>query len=447
VTTAFDQLIAEGYLEADERRATRVAGGLVAPPFALSDNHPGPDTWRGPAVNPWLPVEPVTPDLPSPRVPLDLGPESFSLAALDERAWGRRLVAAWRELAGEADGSAVSYFGGFGDPVLRASLAAHLAVHRGVRVRADSLAITAGASAALAAIARTWLGPGRTCVIEDPSGEQLRRALAGTGATLVPVPVDDGGLDVSSLPARADVAFVTPSWQYPSGGRMLLSRRLALLAWARRASCLIVEDDCEGELRHAGAPVPSLQGLAEDGRVIYVNTFSKVLFPGLRTGYVVVPDRFRGPLLAAIEAGARGPGALEQRALGRLVASGAYVRHLRRVRAMLASRRRAFEAALLRFGGRSSGIAVRGGGTGGHLVVDLPPGAQATDVARELLRAGIRVEPLGSNRLLPDEADRSLVVYLTSVDEPGLAEAAQRLALIVRRFRRRRAGTLPRMPG
>ncbi|HEX8025749.1 MAG TPA: PLP-dependent aminotransferase family protein, partial [Candidatus Limnocylindrales bacterium] len=231
-----------------------------------------------------------------------------------------------------------------------------------------------------------------------------------------------------ALPARADVVLVTPSWQYPSGGRMPIARRLALLDWARRAGAVIVEDDCEGELRHSGPPLPALQGMAEDGRVLYLNTFSKVLFPGLRTGYLVAPDAHRELLLAAVEAGARPPGAVEQRALGRFLESGAYVRHLRRVRSLLAARRSAFRDELDR---ASKGrLRVRAGEVGGHLIVDLGPNESATAVAADLLRRGVRVEPLSANRTLAGGPDRALVVYLSRVDEAGLRESARRLAAV-----------------
>jgi GntR family transcriptional regulator/MocR family aminotransferase len=426
VATAYEQLVAEGYLDANARRGTRVATDLPEHGFgggAVDWSAPG---GLMPVPNPWAPLRPVTMDDRLPDDEIDLGPESFSLAALDRRAWERRLVGAWRELADEPAGGAVSYFGGLGDPVLRRALADHLVVHRAVRARPDAIVITAGATAALAAIARVWLGPGRRCVVEEPGGAQLRRSLSSAGADVVPVPVDADGLDPAGLPDRADIAFVTPSWQYPSGGRMSVARRLALIDWARRAGAIVVEDDCEGELRYAGDPLPTLAGLAEDGRVIYVNTFSKVLFPGLRTGYVVVPDQHRGPLLAAIEAGARPPGALEQRALGRFVESGAYLRHLRRVRTRYASLRATFERALRMCAGAS--LRVRGGEAGGHLIVEVADGTPATVLAQAARAAGVRVEPLRANRLHPaDAVDDALVVYLTRATEAELLDAAARL--------------------
>ncbi|MEO5705160.1 MAG: PLP-dependent aminotransferase family protein [Candidatus Limnocylindrales bacterium] len=439
VATAYDQLVAEGYLDADARRSTRVATDLPEHGFG---RHPADRTTPAgamPTPNAWAPLHPVTMEDHPPDDEIDLGPESFSLAALDQRGWERRLVAAWRELADEPAGGAVSYFGGLGDPVLRNALADHLVVHRSVRARPDAIVVTAGATAALSAVARVWLGPGRRCVVEEPGGAQLRRSLGSAGAEIVPVAVDADGLDPAGLPDQADVVFVTPSWQYPSGGRMSVARRLALIEWARRAGAIVVEDDCEGELRYAGDPLPTLAGLAEDGRVIYVNTFSKVIFPGLRTGYVVVPDQHRGVLLAAIEAGARPPSALEQRALGRFVESGAYLRHLRRVRTRYASLRATFERALRTRAGTR--LRVRGGEAGGHLIVEVvdgPPASQLADAARG---AGVRVEPLRANRLNPAaDLDDGFVVYLTRATAAELLEAAARLAACVP-ARRARTGS------
>lgn len=432
VQSAYDQLVAEGYLETDQRRGTRVGRDLPELGFEASPTKRA-DPLTLPPPNAWAPVAPVTMDAHQPDDDIDLGPESFSLAAVDRRAWERQLVAAWRELVAEPSGAAVSYFGGLGDPILRHALADHLSINRAVRARADNIAITAGATAALAAVAHAWLGPGRRCVVEEPGGSQLRRSLSSAGAELIPVAVDHEGLDPAGLPERADVAFVTPAWQYPSGGRMSVARRVALIEWARRAGALIVEDDCEGELRYAGDPLPTLAGLAEDGRVLYVNTFSKVLFPGLRTGYVVVPDVHRGVFLAAVEAGARGPSALEQRALGRFVESGAYQRHLRRVRARYRALRATFERELARRAGGA--LTVRPGEAGGHVLVEIAAGGPtATALAARVRAAGVRLEPLSANRMQPAGApDRALVVYLTRATEAELIAAARRLADAARR--------------
>ncbi len=429
VQTAYDQLVAEGYLEVDGRRGTRVAGDLPDRGFAASLTSPVAETARFPAPNAWAPMWPVTPPVPGISAPIELGPEWFGLETIQAKGWERLLVRAWRELVREPDSPAATYAGPLGDERLRSALADRLAVRRGVRCSAETVIVTAGATAAFAAIARTWLGPGRVCVMEDPGGEQLRRALGSSGATIVPVPVDAHGIRVDALPKRADVVFVTPSWQYPAGGSLSLPRRLALLRWADATGAILVEDDCESELRYEGQPLPSLQGLARDGRVIYVSTFSKVLFPGLRTGYVVVPDVHRGPLLAALEAGGRSAGALEQRLLALFMESGAFDRHVRRARATFAARRDAFARALA---ATDVGLEVRRASAGGHLIVGvLDPDWTATSLARAMGEQGIRVEPLVANRLLAG-LDDELVVYLSRPDDSMLARAAEAMAAVVR---------------
>lgn len=429
VQTAYDQLNAEGYLAVDGRRGTHVATDL-------------PDGWfdpRGPAVpiqserfpevNPWAASSSVTSPTVSKVSLIDLGPEWFEMANLDARGWERRLVRAWRELATEPDSAAATYAAPLGDTRLRAALADHLTVRRGVRCHADAIALTAGATAAFAAIARTWLGPDRVCVVEDPSGEQIRRSLGASGARILPVPVDDHGIRLDRLPPRADVLFVTPSWQYPAGGSLSLPRRLGLVRWATNAGAVIVEDDCESELRYDGRPLPSLQGLAPDGRVVYVSTFSKVLFPGLRTGYMVVPEAHRGPLLAALEAGGRPPAAVEQRALAMLLEDGGFLRHVRRLRAIYAARRDRFSRALA-----AEGIAleVRRASAGGHLIVGILDARwSASELASALAESGIRVEPLAANRLL-DAADDEFVVYLARLDVDAIASVAASLGRLLR---------------
>ena len=205
IQTAYDQLVAEGYLDVDGRRGTHVTQALPERGFAarLPPDWPlesvrdarsdAPPDLRLPARNPWAPLVPVTPSGPPFAAPIELGPEWFGLDVLDRRAWERALVDAWRETSTEPAGAIATYSGALGDERLRAALADHLAVRRGVRCRPDMIAITAGSSAVLAAVARVWLGPGRVCVVEDPGGGQLRRSLGSAGAEIVPVPVDKAG--------------------------------------------------------------------------------------------------------------------------------------------------------------------------------------------------------------------------------------------------------------
>src|SRR6266487_1843867 len=210
---------------------------------------------------------------------------------------------------------------------------------------------------------------------EEPGYPGARAALLAAGARPLPVPVDAGGLDVDAgqrLEPTARAVYVTPSHQFPLGVTMSVTRRLALLAWARRAGALVLEDDYDSEFRYVGHPPPALQGLDDTGRVVYLGTFSKVLFPALRVGYLVVPPE----LVEAFTAACRFTGAqvplLEQAALADFMTAGHFGRHVRRMRALYARR----GAALIRAVRRHAGdlLEVRSAYAGLHLVGWLSPG-------------------------------------------------------------------------
>ncbi len=175
---------------------------------------------------------------------------------------------------------------------LREAIAAYLGASRGVSCEVSQVLITAGSQQALDAVFRTLLDEGDEAIIEDPNYMGARGALLAAGAKLIPVPVDKDGMDIglgSKLSPSARLAYVTPSHQFPLGVVMSLSRRLELLEWANQNGSWIVEDDYDSEFRYRGGPLTALQGLDNSGRVIYIGTFSKVLFPSLRLGYLVVP--------------------------------------------------------------------------------------------------------------------------------------------------------------
>ncbi|HEY9211493.1 MAG TPA: PLP-dependent aminotransferase family protein, partial [Ancylobacter sp.] len=225
----------------------------------------------------------------------------------------------------------------YGDPqgslALREAVATYLRTARGVRCSARSIIITTGTQQGLDLVVRTALKPGDAAWIEDPCYPMARAAFAGSGIRTIGVPVDGEGLDPArgeELGPRARAAYVTPSHQFPLGVTMTMRRRLALIDWARRNDAWIIEDDYDSEFRYAGPPLTAMQGMDDSGRVIYLGTFSKVLFPGLRVGYAVVPE----PLLAKIvELRARTdrqPPTLAEAALTDLLREGHFAAHLRR---------------------------------------------------------------------------------------------------------------------
>ena len=346
VLQALDALSAEGYVTARRGSATRVASALAIEPAG------GPDKRRIPeartarlsraarllrAVPGGAPRLGAAPRAFRPGVPaLDLFPTSL-----------------WARIVNRCHVRASSALLEGGDPAgyrpLREAIAAHVALARGVRCTADQVFLTAGTQQGFEEILRLVVDPGDPVWIEDPGYLGARRAALAAGARLVPVPVDGEGLDVRAGIAReprARAVLLAPSHQYPLGVTMSLFRRLLLLRWAAQARAVVIEDDYDSEFRHRGRPLTALQGLDQAGCVVYVGTFSKTMFPGLRLGFLVAPDPLVD-VLAAARASASGPGAsLNQAALARFIADGHFAVHLRRMRAAYRERGEALVAAL-----------------------------------------------------------------------------------------------------
>lgn len=257
---------------------------------------------------------------------------------------------------------------------LRQSIAVMLAKRRGITVDADSIVVVAGAQQAFDLIASVLIDPGTRVGIEDPGYEGARLAYIGAGAELHACGVDDQGMQVHQLPLNgAQVVHVTPSHQFPTGVLLSTERRHELLAYADRHASLIIEDDYDSELRFGSVPAPSLYALADRQSVIYVGTFSKMLFPAMRLGYMVIPHSLLPPFTAAKLVADRGSSVLEQAAVADMLASGAVDRHLRKLGRDLERRRCALTDAVEKHAlGR---IEIRGINAGMHVVAricDIP---------------------------------------------------------------------------
>src|SRR5262249_42208952 len=188
------------------------------------------------------------------------------------------------------------------DPELKEAIAGYLRRVRGVAFRPEDIVITASAMQALDLILRATCRPGDPVGCEEPGYRLARQAILAHGARLIPVPVDDDGLIVEALPSGPEapvLVYITPSHHYPLGARLPVMRRIALLAWAASQDGLIIEDDYDGEFRYDAPPLPTMASLDTEGRVVYIGTFSKVLTPALRVGYLIVPS---APLRLRIEA-------------------------------------------------------------------------------------------------------------------------------------------------
>ena len=283
------------------------------------------------------------------------------------------LMAAWRrELARAASAGEWGYPPSAGLRVLREAISEYLARRRGVVCHADDVVVVSGTQQAVSLLARVLVDEGSIVAVEDPGYELTSRALQAHGARLLPVGIDAEGLRVESLPRGNSVRMiqVSPSHQFPSGVVMSLARRLALLEYAAERGCWVVEDDYDGEFRYDGVAIPALRSLDMLDRVIYVGSFSKVMFPGLRLGYVVCPSGLRGDLVGAKMNDDLGCGGVEQAALAGLMQSGAFDRHLRHASAELRRRRTALLVGLQEHCGRH--LVVDDSHAGMHMVGRLP---------------------------------------------------------------------------
>ena len=221
---------------------------------------------------------------------------------------------------------------------LRDAVADYLVTSRGVKCVAEQVAIVSGVQEALDLVARLFLNSGDRVCMEDPGYLGAAIVFEAVGARISAIGLDSEGMKLPTLSRGARLAYVTPAHQFPSGITMGLARRLALLEWARKSSTLIFEDDYDSEYRYAGRPVPALQGLDRNGLVLFAGSFSKVLFPSLRLGYLVIPPDLQDYFAATKSVTSRHPPLLEQAVLCDFITEGHFGRHLRRMREVYAER-------------------------------------------------------------------------------------------------------------
>lgn len=349
-------------------------------------------------------------------------PDAFPL-----KAWShlirRRLARSGKVFAEYRDPSG---FIGF-----RQAIADHLGPTRGLTADPDQIIIVGGTQDGLNLISRLLIEPRSPVVIEQPCYQGAAYLFESFGAELVPVPVDEDGIDVAQIPdVERAVAYVTPSHQYPLGVTLALERRLALLNWARARNSYIIEDDYDSNFRFVGSPVTALKGLDRCDRVFYLGTFSKCMGPSLRLGFVVVPRVFIKPAKALKALMNNGQPWLEQAAMADFMMGGSYQRHLRRLRQMYLSRRNATLAALERHFGP---VDVIGAESGMHFVWRLPEGLPSAREIEELaLKMGVGVYTLSTGAAhkfeAEDDGDRHLVLGYAALSETEIDLGIARLA-------------------
>jgi GntR family transcriptional regulator/MocR family aminotransferase len=322
---------------------------------------------------------------------------------------------------------------------LRVAIAAYLRTARGVVCDPGQVFIVSGSQQALDLAARVLLDPGDAAWIEDPGYLGARAALQGAGAALIPVPVDDEGIDVAEGVRRrpdARLAYVTPSYQYPLGVTMSLSRRLALLSWARSAGAWVLEDDYDSEFRYAGHPLAALAGLDDAGHVLYMGTFSKVLFPALRLGYLVVPGWAVEAISHARSSTGRHAPTLDQAVLAEFIAEGHFAHHIRAMRALYQERQAHFVAAV---SAELAGLlTVRPSPAGMHLVGWLEASLDDMLISKHAAEVEIDVRAVGRHCLdvvLPP----ALLLGYTALQPEKSRDGMRSLAHVLRTATERRA--------
>jgi GntR family transcriptional regulator/MocR family aminotransferase len=367
VVLAYEQLAAEGYLVARERSAARVTDALApVAPQAPAQSKPA----RRPRLSSYarrLPQKPPSASYAErPGVRYDFRYGTPAIAEFPREIWRRLLAARARRNSLAAFG----YAPPAGYAPLRESIADYLRRARGMTCDAEQVVIVNGSQQAFDLVSRVLLDPGDKVVIEEPHYPGARLPFAAAGARCIAIDVDAQGLDPARLPApktRVKLASVTPCHQFPTGVIMPAARRSALLDWADRAGAWIVEDDYVSEFRYEGRPLEALQALDRTGRVIYVGTFSKTLFPALRLAYLVLPRDLVAPFVAAKWMSDRYTAMLGQEALADFIAGGHFERYLRRSCARNAARRRVLIETLRHELGER--VEIAGENAGVHLVV------------------------------------------------------------------------------
>jgi GntR family transcriptional regulator/MocR family aminotransferase len=433
VVAAFDQLVAEGYVESRVGRGTRVSRTLPEQLLRARTRPRVRVVTRAAANAPSARGQQLVAHARR-KSAVEDGTVAFApgVPALDLfpwAIWGRLVTSRARGLGAAAAG----YTDSLGWRPLREAVARYVGVARGVACTADQVVIVGGSQQGLDLVARVVTDPGDSAWIEDPGYHGALGAFAAAGLRITGVPVDADGLSVAAGRIGAPAArliYVTPSHQFPLGVTMSLSRRLELLAAAAEMSAWIVEDDYDSEFRYVSRPLTALQGLDTDGRVVYVGTFSKVMFPALRIGFAIAPASLVPALAAARQFAGTQQAVLEQMVLADFIDEGHFERHVRRMRGVYAERQQDLIEALR---AEADGlIEASPAGSGMHLVGWLPPGTDDADVARRAATRGVDAIPLSAFAIGRGAGRPGVLLGYAHVNRSEIFAAARQLAGVVR---------------
>lgn len=431
ITQSYDRLLSEGYLETMTGSGTYVCAQLPddllhSAPVAVKANHK-PLPVQLSHYGDRLSQTPFTlqPNLDQP-ISFRYGQPALHLFP----------ITLWRKLLSRyclANSDWLDYGTDFqGYRPLRQAIANYLAQARAVQCHSDQLILTNGTQQALDLVMRLLINPGDRIGIEDPGYLSARRIFLSHGAELVPIPVDDSGVIVDKLTRLEEgsprLVYVTPSHQFPTGSILSLSRRLELLAWAQQHHCLILEDDYDSEYRYQDRPIPALQGLDQNHSVVYIGTFSKVLFPSLRIGYLVVPLSLVSLFAQAKWLSDRQLPTLEQQVLTEFIEAGHLESHIRKMRSHYDQLRQTLVQALNHhFGAR---VMIFGEKAGIHVMVKLRTRWTDAEVIERAAKVGVGLMSAQPHYFNPIDRGEFIFGY-GDLDEVQIADGIDRLAQVL----------------
>jgi GntR family transcriptional regulator/MocR family aminotransferase len=413
ILEAYDQLLAEGYIESRRGSGTYVAEGAS---FAFAEAD--------------IPQPTTVSFTSSTRKNNDIINFRPGLPALDHfprKLWSHLTQQTYQQ----ADASLFGYDSPEGRLELRLALSRYLLRARGVRCSLDQLLITTGAAQAFSLLTSLLLTPNSRVIVEDPITNEVQTIYTRSGATLVPVPVDTHGIQTDLLPTNERAAFVvvTPSHQYPLGSILPIQRRIALINFARATDCYLVEDDYDSEFRYSGPPVSSLQGLDPE-RVIYIGTFSKILSPALRIGYMILPSALITSSRRTKRLSDLHSPTLDQLVLARFIEEGHLERHIMKMKRLYHKRRDTLISSLNHtFGQR---VQIEGASTGLHLVATFP-GIDFTDAAimQALEQTGVQVYPVEIHAVRAGHHRHQIVLGYGNLTEEEIIAGVKRIARVL----------------
>lgn len=430
VLMSYDQLISEGYLRTVPASGTFVACEL--PDQLLQSPVPQP---VASTPQPRIELSSYGATLATAELPVLPDPGNViyfnycGKPALDEFP-----VQVWKRLFSRACSLGTQMLDYPTDPLgyklLREAISRYLLQSRAVQCNPDQVIVVSGSQQALDLLARLLLDRGDQIAIEDPGYVEARRVFQAQGAEVVPVPVDEAGIVVEALATSArpvKLVYVTPSHQYPTGVVLSLPRRLALLAWAQQSGAMILEDDYDSEFRYDERPIPALQGLTVGDLVIYIGTFSKVLFPSLRVGYIVVPQQLAPVVGQAKWLSDRQSPLLEQHALADFINEGHLESHVRRMRMLYAQRRQTLTQAISQQLGNQATIL--GDNAGLNMMVQFHTHLSDEEITDRAMQKGVQMRSIRKDCIKANSRGKFLLGYADLPPEK-IEEGVSRLAKV-----------------